>query len=154
MQREKCELLSCAQLFATPWTVTPQAPLSMGFSRQEYWSGLPCPSPGDLPNSGIKRTSLALADDLFTTSATWAPLVAQKVKNLPDNAGEIPGAGRSPAGGNGNPLQYSCLGNPMDRGAWGGYSPWGHKQSDTTEQLHFLPFFFFLNLNLFILIGG
>ena len=47
-----------AQLFATLWTVACQAPLSMGFHRQEYWSGLPFPSPGDLPNPGIKPTSL------------------------------------------------------------------------------------------------
>ena len=46
-------------LFATPWTVAHQAPLSMGFSRQEYWSGLPFPSPGDLPNPGIEPASLA-----------------------------------------------------------------------------------------------
>ena len=55
------------------------------------------------------------------------------VKNLPANAGAardvglIPGLGRSPGAGNGNPLQYSCLENPMDRGDWLGYSPWGHK---------------------------
>ena len=47
------------QLFVTPWTVACQAPLSMGFSKQEYWSGLPCPSPGDLPNPGIKLRSSA-----------------------------------------------------------------------------------------------
>ena len=46
------------QLFATPWTVAHQAPLSMGFSRQEYWKGLPCPAPGDLLNPGIKPASL------------------------------------------------------------------------------------------------
>ena len=51
------QLLSCVQLFATPWTVACQAPLSMGFFRQEYWSGLPFPSPGDLPDPGIKHTS-------------------------------------------------------------------------------------------------
>ena len=46
----------------------------------------------------------------------------------------IPGSGRFPGEGNGNPLQYSCLENPMDRGAWRmGYSPWGHKESDVTE---------------------
>ena len=59
------------------------------------------------------------------------------VKNLPANAGDsnsIPGSGRSPGGGNGNSLQYSCLGNPMDSGAWWGYSPRGLKESDTTEQ--------------------
>ena len=52
--------------------------------------------------------------------------------------GSIPRSGRSPGEGNGNPLQYSCLENPMDRGTWLGYSPWGRKESDTTEQLHSL----------------
>ena len=63
------KLLSCVQLFATPWTVDCQAPLSMGFSRQEYWSGLPFTSPGDLPNPGIEPASLvspALAGGFFT----------------------------------------------------------------------------------------
>ena len=50
-------------LFATPWTVAHQAPLSMGFSRQEYWSGLPFLPPGDLPDSGIKRASPTLEAD-------------------------------------------------------------------------------------------
>ena len=56
-----CCMLSCSnhvQLFAIPWTVAHQAPLSMGFSRQEYWSGLRCPPPGDLPDPGIEPTSL------------------------------------------------------------------------------------------------
>ena len=52
--------------FATPWTIACQAPLSMGFPRQEYWSGLPFPSPGDLPNPGIKPMSPTLADGFFT----------------------------------------------------------------------------------------
>ena len=61
----------------TLWTVARQAPLSMGFSRQEYWSELLCPLPGDLPNSGIKPASLmspALAGRFFTTTATWEAL--------------------------------------------------------------------------------
>ena len=61
-------------LFATLWTVACQAPLSTGFSRQEYWNGLPCPAPGDIPNPGIEPMSLtspALAGGFFTTSATW-----------------------------------------------------------------------------------
>ena len=65
---------SGVQLFATPWTVAHQAPLSMGFSRQEYWSGLLCPPPGDLPNLGIKPKfpmSPASAGGFFTTGATW-----------------------------------------------------------------------------------
>ena len=56
----KCSSLSRVWLFGTPWTVAHQAPLSTGFSREEYWSGLPCPSPGDLPNPGIKSGFPAL----------------------------------------------------------------------------------------------
>ena len=65
---------SCVQFFATLWTIAHQAPLSMGFSRQKYWSGLLCPPPGDLPNPGIEPISLtspALAGGFFTTSTTW-----------------------------------------------------------------------------------
>ena len=59
--------LSGVGLFATPWTVAHQAPLSMGFSRQEYWSGLPCPSPGNLPDPGIEPRSPELqADSLLS----------------------------------------------------------------------------------------
>ena len=61
-----CVSLSRVQPFGIPWTVAHQAPLSMGFSRQEYWSGLPFPSPGDLPSPGIKPESPALADGFFT----------------------------------------------------------------------------------------
>ena len=64
---------SHVQLFATLWIVACQAPLSMGFSRQEYWSGLPFPSPGNLPNPGIEHASLmspALAGVFFTTATT------------------------------------------------------------------------------------
>ena len=67
---------SRVRLFATLWTVACQASLSMGFSRQEDWSGLPCPPPGDLPQPEIEPPSLvspALADGFFTTSATWQP---------------------------------------------------------------------------------
>ena len=56
----KVKLLSCVRLFATPWTVAYHAPLSVGFSRQEYRSGLPLPSPGDLPDPGIEPGSPAL----------------------------------------------------------------------------------------------
>ena len=68
---------SRVQLFVTPWTVAPQATLSMEFSRQEYWRGLPCPPPGDLPDPEIELASLmslALAGGFFTTSATWEAL--------------------------------------------------------------------------------
>ena len=60
-------VFSCVQLFATLWTVAHQAPLPMGFSRKEYWSGLPIPSPGDLPNPGLKPESPAFAGRFFTT---------------------------------------------------------------------------------------
>ena len=69
---------SRVQLSVTPWTAAHHAPLSMGFSRQEYWSGLPCLAPGDLPNPGIKPgllTSPTLAGRFFTTSITWEALL-------------------------------------------------------------------------------
>ena len=67
---------SRSQLFATLWTITRQAPLSMGFFRQEYWSGLPCPPPGDLPNPGIEQaalTSSSLIGRFFTCTIWEAP---------------------------------------------------------------------------------
>ena len=63
--------------FVTPWTIAHQAPLSMGFSRQKYWSGSPCPPPGDLPDPGIKPMSLMspeLAGGFFTSGAIWKAL--------------------------------------------------------------------------------
>ena len=69
--------LSFVQFFTTLWTVAHQAPLSMGFPRQEYWSGLPFPPPGDLPGPGIKPESLAsstLTGGFFTTEAPGKPL--------------------------------------------------------------------------------
>ena len=68
---------------ATPWTIAHQAPLSMKFSRQDYWSGLPFPSPGDLPDPGIKPVSpvfLALAGGFFTTVPPGTP---RRDVNLP-----------------------------------------------------------------------
>ena len=59
--------LSRVRLFATPWTVTYQASPCMGFSRQEYWSGLPFPSPGDLPDPGIEPGSAVLQADTLTS---------------------------------------------------------------------------------------
>ena len=70
----KVKSLSHVRLFVTPWTVAYQAPLSMGFSRQEYWSGLPLPSRGDLSDPGIEPTSLtspSVAGRFLTTSAIW-----------------------------------------------------------------------------------
>ena len=107
----------------------------MGFSRQEYWSGLLCPAPGDLPNPEIKPVSLTsiyigrwvlchychLERPTVTAPAFMRFPGGSEVKALASNAGDsglIPGSGRSPGEGNGNPLQYSCLEDPMDGEAW------------------------------------
>ena len=74
LEKWQCKSLSSVQLCATPWTVALQAPLSMGFSRQEYWSGWPCPPPEDLPDPGMEPVSLmspSLAERFFTTRAIW-----------------------------------------------------------------------------------
>ena len=82
-------MLSCVshvRLCATQWTIACQAPLFMRFSRKKYWSGLPCPSPGHLPNSGIKPTSPmfpVLAGRLFTTSTTWVWLNSPTTEHIP-----------------------------------------------------------------------
>ena len=65
---------SRVRLFATPWTVAHQTPPSVGFSRQEYWSGLPFPSPGDLPNPGIEPRSSALQEDSLPSEPTGKPV--------------------------------------------------------------------------------
>ena len=68
-------MLSRVQLFATPLTIACQAPLSMEFSRQEYWSGLPFPSPGDLPDPGLESTSPTLVGGFFTTAPSGKPFL-------------------------------------------------------------------------------
>ena len=74
---------SHGRLFATPWTVARQAPLSIGFPRQESWSGLPCPSPGDLPHPGTEPASLTsvLASGFFATSTIWKPNQTKVIKS-------------------------------------------------------------------------
>ena len=142
-KERKVKSLSHVRFFVTPWTVAHQAPLTIVFSRQEYWSGLPFLSPGDLFDPGIKPLSPALAGGSLPLSHMGSPPTiydrrfpaGSVVKNLPANAGNaglIPGSKRSPGEGNSKPLQYSCLGNPMDRG-----TPWATvqgvpKESDTT----------------------
>ena len=116
-----------------PRTVVCQAPLSMGLPRQEFWSRLPFPSPGDLPDPGMEPMSLksaVLAGRFFITSTASSSVSpsgfpgGSVVKNLPVNAGDtrdkssVPGLGRSPGGRNGKLLQDSLLENPMDRGVW------------------------------------
>ena len=94
----KVKSLSRVQLFSTPWAIAYQAPPSVGFSRQEYWSVLPFPSPGDLPNTGIEPGSPAFQADALTSEPPGKPiskysilfntsnkasLVVQTVKSLP-----------------------------------------------------------------------
>ena len=74
----KWKSLSSVQLFVTPWTVAYQAPLSMGFSRQEYLSGLPFTPPGDLPNLGIELNSPALQADSLPSEPSGKPLWMNK----------------------------------------------------------------------------
>ena len=85
---EYCCVLSCfshIRLFVTTWTVAYQAPLFMGFSRQEYWGGLPFPPPVNLPDPRIELTSVTspvLAGGFFTSSATWeAPTMSTPYSN-------------------------------------------------------------------------
>ena len=134
IESESVKSLSHVQLFGTPWTVAHQAPLSMGFSRQEYWSGLPFPSPGDLPDPGIKPGSPALQAESvpyvhqgsivlngFNPNSEFGTNSWLSGKESVCNAGDpnsISGSGRSPGKGNGNPFQHSRLENFMDRGAW------------------------------------
>ena len=166
----KVKSLSRVQLLATSWTAAHQAPPSMGFSRQEYWSGVPLPStvlpmhwfsimqvdyiyyipifapanealdnkaavfnatsrktlnniPSLSDSSGKFKWALKDPDIHKEQLVPWASQVALVVKNSPANvgdireAGSIPGLRRSPGGGYNNPLQYSCLENPIDRGA-------------------------------------
>ena len=74
----KVKLLSRVRLFATLWAVAYQALPSMGFSRQEYWSGLPFPSPGDLPDPGIKARSPTLQADALTSESPGVTLNPEK----------------------------------------------------------------------------
>ena len=109
--------ISHVQLFVTLWTVAYQAPLSMGFSRKEYWSGLPCPPPGDLSNPGIEPAS--------------------PTSNLHWQAGALPLAlpGKSLLGLRGINLKQQVLDKARDtrQRSLEGYSPEGHKESDMTE---------------------
>ena len=159
---QSVKFLSCVWLFAIPWTVAYQAPPSMEFSRQEYWSGLPFPSPGDLPDPGIKPRSPALQADALPSEVpgkyiiildmkrdsailpTWLKRVENSVgssdsKESACNVGDLdsfPGLHRSPGGGHGNPLQNSCLENSHGPRSLASYSPWGHKESNRTERLN------------------
>ena len=112
-----------------PWTKASQTPLSMGFPRQEFWSRLPFPSPGDLPDPGIEPASLtspALRGRFFISCTTWKLPWRSLVGCSPWGREESDTTEQlyfhfslSCTGeGNGNPLQCSCLENPKDRRAW------------------------------------
>ena len=93
----KVKSLNRVQLFATPWTVAHQAPLSMGFSRQEYWSGLPFPSAGDLPDPGIKPRSPALQAGALPSAPPGKPKVkvAQSVFVTPQTIQSMDSPGQN-----------------------------------------------------------
>ena len=125
----KVKSLSHVRLLATPWTAAHQAPPSIGFFRQEYWSGLTFPSLGDLPDPGIKLGSPALQavsspyepEILFMCKCIFIFVYKYKfVRNclLYQNPLNNRLPSLSGGEGNGTPLQYSCLENPMDGGAW------------------------------------
>ena len=89
----KVKSLSCVRLFATAWTVAYQAPLPMEFSRQEYWSGLPFPSPGDLPDPGIELCSPTLQVDTLPSEPPGKPLYSlrySKTENIRKTISLIP----------------------------------------------------------------
>ena len=79
----ECPLLSHIRFFVTPWTIAHQAPLSMGFSRQEYWSGLPFPSPGNLPNPGLNLCLLHCGRFFTVWVIREAPQIREIISNSP-----------------------------------------------------------------------
>ena len=115
--------LSRVRLLATPWTAAHQAPPSMGFSKQEYWSGVPLPSPRVNCNESYNLRVIMTCPCRLTS-----------YNNLTMLVGDV-------GGGNGTPLQYSCLENPMDGGAWKaaahGVAKSRTRQSDFTFTFHF-----------------
>ena len=123
---------SCVLLFAASWTVTYQAPVSMGFSRQEYWSGLLCPPLGTHICVCV-CVCLCVCVSVYIGLPRWL-----SGKESTCNTGDtedvvsISGLGRFLGEGNSNPLQYSSLGNSMDRGTWWAIVHGVAKEWDTT----------------------
>ena len=123
----KVKSLSRVRLFATPWTVACQAPLSMGFSMQEYWSRLPFPSPGDLPHPGIKPGSPALHADFLPSNKETACRCGRPGFN--PWVGKIPWRRKWQP----TPVFLPRESHGQRDGQTIGYSPRGHKESETTE---------------------
>ena len=129
--------------FATPWTVAHQAPLSVEFSRQEHWSGLPFPTPRDPPHSGTEVLSPVLQEDslplnqLFPDGSVGKEF-ACSAEHTGDR-GSILRSGGFPGEGNGNPRSLVMWpGKSYAQKSLVSYSPWGHKELNTTEQLTLL----------------
>ena len=117
-------VLSCLRrvwLSGTPWTVAHQAPLSMGLSRQEYWSGLPCPPPGDLSIPGIEPTSLALAGRFFTPEPLGKSSSHLDLQLMQDGAAPLPS--RRWWGSKGEQLGEWSLNTEQELPPLGLYSP-------------------------------
>ena len=116
--------LSRVQLLVTPWTAAYQIPPSMGFSRQEYWSGVPLPSPS---HSLVQGKNLVES----TSGGSDGKESACNAEDL----GSIPQSERYLGEEHGYPLQYSCLEYSHEQRILVGYISWGHKESDMTERL-------------------
>ena len=129
---------SCVRLFATPWTVTHQAPLSMGFSRQEYWSGLPCPPPGDLPDPGIKLMSPASKVDSLPLSHQGSPHLQYGRREFDPWVGKMRWGRKWP------PTPVFLSRKSHGQRSLAGYSPWGHKRvkHDQVTRRHCINFKF------------
>ena len=137
--------LSCVQLFATPWTVAHQASLSMGFSRQEYWKGLPFPSPGDLSNPGVEAgcpTLQAAPSELpgkakprcNTYLITVSLVVSSKESTCECRRNRFdPWVRKIPWRRKWQPTPAFLPEESHAQKSLAGYCPWRHKQSDTTE---------------------
>ena len=145
----KAKSLSRVRFFATPWTRAYQAPPSMGFSRQEYWSRVPFPSSGDLPDPRIELallTSPAVAGRFFTTSATWVLVLISTVQRkwfcytyIFFSLG-IPWVGKIPWRRKWQHTPVFMPGKSHGLRSLVSYSPWSRKELHTTERL---LFFFF-----------
>ena len=144
----KVKSLSRVRLFETPWTVTYQVPLSMGFSRQEFWSGLPFPSPGDLSNPGIEPRSPALQIDALqsgphpsmTTGKTKALIILDSDSKESTCQCRRPRfdswLGKTPWRREWIPTPVFLPGEFHGQRSLAGYSPWGLKELDTQRFRH------------------
>ena len=123
-EKVKVKSLSRVRLFAVPWTAAYQVPPSMGFSRQEYWSGCNCLLHIFSSKQMNKQTQeVKCFRDIYPVTGPHQWLSGKESTCNAGDTGSIPRSGRYPGGEYGNPLQYSCLENAMDRGAWQASSP-------------------------------